>query len=87
MPYPDSRQTFGIGQPGQLVQIPGDAFELGHEIQLFACDSRPYRSSVDQLAQDFGRRLPCLAAEGRESEFPFGAEPRADDVFADAGSE
>jgi len=84
MPYPDSRQTFGIGQPGQLVQIPGDAFELGHEIQLFACDSRPYRSSVDQLAQDFGRRLPCLAAEGRESEFPFGAEPRADDVFADA---
>ena len=27
MPYPDSRQTFGIGQPGQLVQISGDALE------------------------------------------------------------
>ena len=64
MPYPDSRQTFGIGQPGQLVQIPGDAFELGHEIQQFACDSRPYRSSVYQLAQDFGWRLSGLAAEG-----------------------
>lgn len=84
MPYPDSRQTFGIGQPGQLVQISGDAFELGHEIQLFAGDPRPYRSSVDQLAQHFGRRLSGLATEGRETEFPFGAEPRADDVFADA---
>ena len=84
MPYPDSRQTFGIGQPGQLVQISGDALELGHEIQLFTGDPRPHRSSVDQLAQDFGRRLSCFAAEGRESEFPFGAEPRTDDVFADA---
>ena len=84
MPYPDSRQTFGIGQPGQLVQISGDALELGHEIQLFTGDPCSYRSSVDQLAQDFGRRLSCFAAEGRESEFPFGAEPRADDVFADA---
>ena len=56
MPYPDSRQTFGIGQPGQLVQIPGDAFQLGHEIQLFAGDPRPYRSSVYQLAQDFASR-------------------------------
>lgn len=84
MPYPDSRQTFGIGQPGQLVQISGNALELGHEIQLFAGDPRPHRSSVDQLAQDFGRRLSGLAAEGREAEFPFGAEPRADDVFVDA---
>ena len=84
MPYPDSRQTFGIGQPGQLVQISGDALELGHEIQLFTGDPRPHRSSVDQLAQDFGRRLPGLAAKGRESEFPFGAESCADDVFADA---
>ena len=64
MPDSDSHQTSGVGQPGQLVQIPGDAFELGHEIQLFACDSRPYRSSVDQLAQDFGRRLSGLAAKG-----------------------
>ena len=84
MPYPDSRQTFGIGQPDQLVQISGDALELGHEIQLFTGDPRPHRSSVDQLAQDFGRRLPGLAAKGRESEFPFGAESCADDVFADA---
>ena len=83
MPDSDSRQTFGIGQPGQQVQIPGDAFELGHEIQLFAGDPLPYRSSVDQLAQDFGRRLSGLATEGRETEFPFGAEPRADDVFAE----
>lgn len=84
MPYSDSRQTFGIGQPGQLVQIPGDAFQLGHEIQLFAGDPCSYRSSVDQLAQDLGRWLPGLTAKGRESEFPFGAEPRADDVFVDA---
>ena len=84
MPYSDSRQTFGIGQPGQLVQVAGNAFELGHEIQLFAGDPCSYRSSVDQLAQDFGRRLPGLAAKGRESEFPFGAESCADDVFADA---
>lgn len=84
MPDSDSRQTFSIGQPGQLIQIAGDAFELGHEIQLFAGDPCSYRSAVDQLAQDFGRRLSCFAAEGRESEFPFGAEPCADDVFADA---
>ena len=64
MPYPDSRQTFGIGQPGQLVQVAGNAFELGHEIQLFAGDPCFYRSSVDQLAQDFGWRLSGLAAEG-----------------------
>ena len=83
MPDSDSRQTFGIGQPGQLVQIPGDAFQLGHEIQLFAGDPCSYRSSVDQLAQNLGRRLPGLAAEGRKAEFPFGAEPCADDVFAD----
>ena len=84
MPDSDSRQTFSIGQPGKLVQVPGDAFELDHEIQLFAGDPRPYRSPVDQLAQDLGRWLPGLAAKGREAEFPFGAEPRADDVFADA---
>lgn len=84
MPDSDSRQTFGVGQPGQLIQIAGDAFELGHEIQLFAGDPCSYRSAVDQLAQDLGRRLPCLAAKGRESEFPFGAEPGADDIFADA---
>ena len=47
-------------------------------------DPCSYRSSVDQLAQDFGRRLSCFAAEGRKAEFPFGAEPRADDVFVDA---
>ena len=64
MPDSDSRQTFGIGQPGQLVQVAGNAFELGHEIQLFAGDPRPYRSSVYQLAQDFGWRLSGLAAEG-----------------------
>ena len=84
MPYPDSRQTFGIGQPGQLVQVTGDALELGHEIQLFAGDPGPYRSAIDQLAQHFGRRLSGLAAEGRKAEFPFGTEPCADDVFADA---
>ena len=84
MPDSDSRQTFGIGQPGQLVQIPGDAFELGHEIQLFAGDACPNRSAVDQLAQDFGGRLSCFAAEGRKAEFPLGTEPCADDVFADA---
>ena len=83
MPDSDSRQTFGIGQPGQLVQIPGDAFELGHEIQLFAGDACPNRSAVDQLAQDFGGRLSCFAAEGRKAEFPLGTEPCADDVFAD----
>ena len=43
-----------------------------------------YRSSVDQLAQHFGRRLPCLAAKGRKAEFPFGTEPGADDISADA---
>lgn len=57
MPDSDSRQTFGVGQSGQLVQIPGNAFGPGHEIQLFAGDPRPYRSTVDQLAQDLGRRL------------------------------
>ena len=67
MPYPDSRQTFGIGQPGQLVQISGDAFQLGHEIQLFAGDPRPYRSSVDQLAQDFGWRLSWPRGRGPKS--------------------
>ena len=57
MPDSDSRQTFGVGQSGQLVQIPGDVFGPGHEIQLFAGDPRPYRSTVDQLAQDLDRRL------------------------------
>ena len=75
MPDSNSRQTFGIGQPGKLVQVAGDALELGPKIQLFAGDPRPYSSSVDQLAQDFGRRLPCLAAEGRKAEFPLGTEP------------
>ena len=64
MPDSDSRQTFGIGQPGQLVQVAGDALELGNEIQLFAGDPGPYRSAVDQLAQHFGWRLSCFAAEG-----------------------
>lgn len=63
MPDSDSRQTFGVGQSGQLVQVAGDAFELGHEIQLFAGDPGPNCSAVDQLAQDFGRRLPGLAAK------------------------
>ena len=32
MPDSDSHQTSGVGQPGQLVQVTGDALELGHEV-------------------------------------------------------
>lgn len=77
-------RPLALASRGQLVQVAGDALELGHEVQLFAGDPRPNCSAVDQLAQHFGRRLSSLTAKGRKAEFPLGTEPRADDVFADA---
>lgn len=56
-----------MGKAGKLVQVAGHAFELGHEVQMFAAQTLAHTTSGYQLAEDFRARLSgctgqCLQA-------------------------
>lgn len=46
-----------MGKSCQLIQVAGNAFELDHEIQMFATQAFAYRSRPKQLSDDLGRTL------------------------------
>ena len=48
--YP--RQSFCMGKAGKLVQVAGHAFELGHEVEMFAAQTLTHMTSGYQLAED-----------------------------------
>ena len=63
----DSRKSFRVGKSCKLVQIAGRAFELGHEVEMFAAQTLTHSTDSYQLAEDFrvrssGSTGQCLQA-------------------------
>lgn len=52
-----------MGKSSQLIQVAGHAFELSHEIQMFAAQALVYRSRPKQLPDDLGRMLTRCAGQ------------------------
>ncbi len=51
-----TRQSFRMSEAGELVQVAGHAFELGHEVQMFAAQTFADTTGGYQLAEDFCAR-------------------------------
>lgn len=51
-----SCKSFRMGKAGKLVQVAGHAFELGHEVQMFAAQTLSHMTGGNQLAEDFRAR-------------------------------
>lgn len=61
------RQSFCMSKAGKLVQVAGHAFELGHEVQMFAAQTLAHMTGSYQLAENFcarssGSTGQCLQA-------------------------
>ncbi len=52
--YP--RKSFRMGKASKLVQVAGQAFELGHEVEMFAAQTLAHTTSGNQLAKNFRAR-------------------------------
>lgn len=70
-----SRKSFCMSKTGKLVQVAGYAFELGHEVQMFAAQTFAYMSGGYQLAEDFGCSMTGDADKRFQFEVMFGIEP------------
>lgn len=77
----DRGETSGVGQFGQSVQVAGDAFELGHTVEMLAPHPLFHSAEFDQLPDDFGRRVSGCSDEHSESQVVCGIESCANDVF------
>ena len=62
-----TRQSFRMGKAGKLVQVAGHAFELGHEVEMFAAQTLAHTTGGYQLAEDFG----CSMTGGADKRFQF----------------
>ena len=71
--YP--RKSFCVGMAGELVQIAGHAFELRHEVQMFAAQTLAYMTGGYQLAENFGCSMTGGADKRFQFEVMFGIEP------------
>lgn len=49
-----TRKSFCMGKTGKLVQVAGHAFELGHEVEMFAAQTFAYTTGSNQLTEDLG---------------------------------
>nr|WP_240047954.1 hypothetical protein [Alistipes shahii] len=45
-----------MGKVGKLVQVAGQAFELGHNVEMFAAQTLAHTTGGYQLAEDFCAR-------------------------------
>ncbi len=70
-----SRKSFRMGKVGKLVQVAGHAFELGHEVQMFAAQTFADTTGSNQLAEDFGCSMTGGADKRFQFEVMFGIEP------------
>lgn len=52
----DSRKSFRLGKSGKLVQVAGNALELGHEIQMLTAQTLAHPTGSNQLAEDLRAR-------------------------------
>lgn len=81
----DRGETSGVGQLGQLVQVPGDAFELRHVVQMLAPHPLFHSAEFDQFADNLGGLLVRLTGEGFQLKIQRRIESGADDVFLSLG--
>lgn len=58
-----------------MVQVAGCAFELGHEVEMFAAQTFAYMTGGNQLAEDFGCSMTGDADKRFQFEVMFGIEP------------
>ncbi len=70
-----SRKSFRMGKTGKLVQVVGYAFELGHEVEMFAAQTLAHMTGGNQLAEDFGCSMTGGADKRFQFEVMFGIEP------------
>ncbi len=71
--YP--RKSFRMGKAGKLVQVAGHAFELGHEVEMFASQTLAHTTGGNQLAENFGCSMAGGADKRFQLEVMFGIEP------------
>ena len=71
--YP--RQSFRMSKAGELVQVAGHTFELGHEVEMFAAQTLAHTTGGNQLAEDFGCSMTGGADKRFQLEVVFGIEP------------
>lgn len=79
------QKTCGVGVLGQLVEVAGDAFELGHAVQMFGPQPLAHSPSFDELADHFGGPLPRIPHERFEPGMMPAIEPRTDDELLPDG--
>ncbi len=70
-----SCKSFCMGKAGKLVQVAGHAFELGHEVEMFAAQTLAHMTGGNQLAEDFGCSMTGGADKRFQFEVMFGIEP------------
>lgn len=70
-----SRKSLRMGKAGELVQVAGHAFELGHEVEMFAAQTLAHTTGGYQLAEDFGCSMAGGADKRFQLEVMFGIEP------------
>ena len=71
--YP--RKSLCMGKVGKLVQVAGHAFELGHEVEMFAAQTLAHTTGSYQLPEDFGCSMTGGADKRFQLEVMCGIEP------------
>lgn len=55
MGYSLCRKPAGIGRPGELIQVAGNAFQLRHIIQMFRTHPFTHSPAPNKLPDNLGR--------------------------------
>ena len=71
--YP--HKSFCMGKASKLVQVASHAFELGHEVEMFAAQTLAYMTGGYQLPENFGCSMAGSADKRFQLEVVFGIEP------------
>ena len=77
--YP--RKSFCMGKAGELVQVAGHAFELGHEVEMFAAQTLAHTTGSYQLAENFCARPTGSTCQCLKSQFMLRVETEGYAVF------
>lgn len=68
-----------------MVQVMGHAFELGHEVQMFAAQTLAHTTGCNQLAENFRARSSGSTGQCLKSQFVFRVEAEGYAVFLFSG--
>lgn len=74
-----------MGKTGELVQVAGHAFELRHEVEMFAAQTLAHTTGSNQLAEDFGVWSSGSSCQCLKSQFMLRIEAEGYAVFLFSG--